>query len=151
MKKIILAVMLIAATFSAKAWHHLCDKGVLLAAAQNYTPETRQLVQKYVGEDMSKGAYYLAEVELQNLIDTFLDMKDWAKGYVWVNGHLLGRYWNVGPQERLYCPGEFLKQGTNTIEILDLFMTTDTPPAISGKAERNMEVHKETKSLNNQW
>ncbi|MBR5195659.1 MAG: beta-galactosidase [Akkermansia sp.] len=98
-----------------------------------------------------KGAYYLAEVELQNLIDTFLDMKDWAKGYVWVNGHLLGRYWNVGPQERLYCPGEFLKQGTNTIEILDLFMTTDTPPAISGKAERNMEVHKETKSLNNQW
>ena len=69
MKKIILAVMLIAATFSAKAWHHLCDKGVLLAAAQNYTPETRQLVLKYVGEDMSKGAYYLAEVELQNPID----------------------------------------------------------------------------------
>ena len=98
-----------------------------------------------------KGALYHAELELQNPIDTFLDMKDWAKGYVWVNGHLLGRYWNVGPQERLYCPGEFLKQGTNTIEILDLFMTTDTPPAISGKTERNMEVHKETKSLNNQW
>lgn len=98
-----------------------------------------------------KGAYYHAEVELQNPIDTFLDMKDWAKGYVWVNGNLLGRYWNVGPQERLYCPGEFLKHGRNTIEILDLFMTTDTPPAISGKTERNMEVRKETKSLNNQW
>ena len=98
-----------------------------------------------------KGAYYLAEVELQNPIDTFLDMKDWQKGYVWVNGHLLGRYWNVGPQERLYCPGEFLKNGKNTVEILDLFMNTDTPPAISGKTERNLEVHKETKSLNNQW
>lgn len=99
----------------------------------------------------SKGSLYRAEVKLSNPIDTFLDMKDWQKGYVWVNGHLLGRYWNVGPQERLYCPGEFLKDGTNTIEILDLFMTTDTPPAISGKTERNMEVHKQTKSLNNQW
>ena len=98
-----------------------------------------------------KGALYHAELELQTPMDTFFDMRGWQKGYVWVNGHLLGRYWNIGPQERLYCPGEFLKQGANTIEILDLFMTTDTPPAISGKPERNMEVHKETKSLNNQW
>ena len=100
---------------------------------------------------VEKGAYYRAEVELQNPIDTFLDMKDWQKGYVWVNGHLLGRYWNIGPQERLYCPGEFLKNGSNVIEVLDLFLSTDTPPAISGKTERNMEVHKHTRSLNNQW
>ncbi|MBE6416011.1 MAG: beta-galactosidase [Akkermansiaceae bacterium] len=98
-----------------------------------------------------KGAYYRADVELQNPSDTFLDMKDWQKGYVWVNGHLLGRYWNEGPQERLYCPGELLKNGSNVIEILDMHMTTDTPPAISGKKERNMEVRKYTKSLNNQW
>ncbi len=98
-----------------------------------------------------KGALYRAEVELTTPMDTFLDMKGWQKGYVWVNGHLLGRYWNIGPQERLYCPGEFLNHGRNTIEILDLFMETDTPPAISGKKERNMEIHKETKSLNNQW
>lgn len=97
------------------------------------------------------GALYSAEVELENPIDTFLDMKDWQKGYVWVNGHLLGRYWNVGPQERLYCPGEFLKNGRNIIEVLDLHMTTETPPAISGKTGRNMEVHKHTRSLNNQW
>ena len=76
MKKIILAVMLIAATFSAKAWHHLCDKGVLLAAAQNYTPETRQLVQKYVGEDMSKGAYYLATLRKDGKM---LETEGWHK------------------------------------------------------------------------
>ncbi len=98
-----------------------------------------------------KGALYRAEIELQNPVDTFFDVREWQKGYVWVNGHLLGRYWNIGPQERLYCPGEFLKNGRNTIEILDFFMVTDTPPVISGKTERNMEVHKETKSLNNQW
>ena len=60
-----------------------------------------------------------------------------------MNGILLGRYWNIGPQERLYCPGEFLKQGINTVEILDLHMVTSSPPPVSGK--------KHTKSLNNQW
>ena len=98
-----------------------------------------------------KGALYHAELELQTPMDTFFDMRGWQKGYVWVNGHLLGRYWNIGPQERLYCPGEFLKQGKNAVEILDLFMVTETAPSISGRTERNMEVHKETKSLNNQW
>lgn len=98
-----------------------------------------------------QGSLYRAEVELSTLQDTFLDMTGWRKGYVWVNGHLLGRYWHIGPQERLYCPAEFLKSGKNTIEILDMHMVTDNPPAISGKSERNMEVRKETKSLNNQW
>ncbi len=99
-----------------------------------------------------QGALYRAEVQIDSKPqDTFLDMTGWQKGYVWVNGHLLGRYWHIGPQERLYCPGEFLKQGTNVIEIIDLHMVTDTPPAISGKTERNTEILKETKSLNNQW
>ena len=98
-----------------------------------------------------QGALYRAQMQLEQCEDTFLDMTGWQKGYVWVNGRLLGRYWHIGPQERLYCPGEFLKPGANTVEILDLHMITDAPPVISGKPERNMEVHKETKSLNNQW
>lgn len=48
-----------------------------------------------------------------NLGDTYLDVSDFVKGYVWVNGHNLGRYWNVGPQYRLFCPGVWLKEGTN--------------------------------------
>ena len=70
---------------------------------------------------------------------------------MWVNGHLLGRYWYIGPQERLYCPAEFLKKGKNEIVVLDLMASPSSPQAISGKTERNMEVKKETKSLNNQW
>ncbi len=100
---------------------------------------------------LEQGALYAADVNMAAPQDTFLDMQSWQKGYVWVNGILLGRYWNIGPQERLYCPGEFLKPGKNRIEVLDLHMTTHTPPAISGKAGRNMEVHKHTRSLNNQW
>ena len=98
-----------------------------------------------------RGGMFKATVRLEQVQDTFLDMAAWPKGYVWVNGHLLGRYWNIGPQERLYCPAEFLKQGDNEIVVLDLFADRNNPPAISGKTERNMEVKKETKSLNNQW
>lgn len=52
--------------------------------------------------------------------DTFLDMSKWQKGVVWVNGHNLGRYWNVGPQQRLYCPAPWLKKGENEIIVFEL-------------------------------
>lgn len=42
-----------------------------------------------------------AEVTLNEaeIGDTYLDMSGYTKGYVWVNGHNLGRYWKVGPQQ----------------------------------------------------
>jgi len=51
--------------------------------------------------------------------DTFLDMRNWGKGAVWVNGHNLGRYWNIGPQQTLYLPGCWLKKGENEIIIFE--------------------------------
>lgn len=36
--------------------------------------------------------------EIDEIGDTFISFKDYVKGYVWINGVLLGRYWNVGPQ-----------------------------------------------------
>lgn len=96
-----------------------------------------------------KGGLYQATIHLDKVQDTFLDMVHWPKGYVWVNGHLLGRYWHVGPQERLYCPACFLKKGENSIIVLDTMATEPHP--ISGKEERNLEVHKVTESLNNKW
>ena len=74
MRKIILAVALVAATLSAKAWHINCDKAVLLAAAENYTPQTLQLVQRYVGEDLSKPAQYLQSLRKDGRL---LESKDW--------------------------------------------------------------------------
>ena len=47
-------------------------------------------------------------------------MQHWTKGVVWVNGNNLGRYWNLGPQQRLYCPAPWLKAGANEIIIFDL-------------------------------
>lgn len=51
---------------------------------------------------------------------TFLDMRGWGKGYAWVNGHNLGRYWSAGPQRALFVPAPFLKVGDNTVVVLDL-------------------------------
>lgn len=51
---------------------------------------------------------------------TFLDLRGWGRGYVWVNGHLLGRHWQVGPQRALYVPAEWLQAGRNEVIVLDL-------------------------------
>ena len=51
--------------------------------------------------------------------DTFIDMGAWGKGIVFVNGHNLGRYWQVGPQQTLYLPGVWLNEGENKIVIFE--------------------------------
>lgn len=50
--------------------------------------------------------------------DTYLNMENWKKGYVFVNGYNLGRYWNKGPQQRLFLPGVWLKKGENEVVVL---------------------------------
>lgn len=62
-----------------------------------------------------KGTFNLNETG-----DTFIDMSKWQKGIVWVNGNNLGRYWNVGPQQRLYCPAPWLKKGENEIVVFEM-------------------------------
>jgi len=61
-----------------------------------------------------------AVFQLEAVGDTYLDMRAWGKGCVWVNGHHLGRYWEIGPQQTLYVPVEWLKKGNNVIEVLEL-------------------------------
>jgi beta-galactosidase len=64
--------------------------------------------------------FYRGTFSVKEPGDTFLDLRGWGKGYVWVNDHLLGRYWSIGPQQTLYLPGVWLKSGDNTITVLDL-------------------------------
>lgn len=73
------------------------------------------------------GLYFGATLRVSALGDTYLDMSAWDKGYLWVNGHLLGRYWRIGPQQRLYCPAEWLRLGDNTICVLDLHRLAPAP------------------------
>ena len=81
-------------------------------------------------DPLRPGLFYKATLMLDAAGDTFLDMRDWIKGIVWVNGHNLGRYWNVGPQFRLFCPAPWLRRGYNEVVIFDLHQTTPKPIAL---------------------
>lgn len=59
------------------------------------------------------------ENESNIYMDTFLDFSGWGKGFAYINGFNLGRYWNIGPQKRLYIPGPLLKKGKNTIILFE--------------------------------
>ncbi|MDP4205237.1 MAG: beta-galactosidase [Bacteroidota bacterium] len=86
---------------------------------------------KYSSEQSSRpGVFFKAEFDLKETGDTYLDMSSWKKGVVWVNGHNLGRYWEIGPQTRLYCPAPWLKKGKNEIVIFDLHQTV--PATVKG-------------------
>lgn len=65
-------------------------------------------------------AFWRATVNVDQPGDCFLDLRPWGKGFVWVNGHNLGRFWNIGPQQTMYVPGPWLKSGDNEIVVLDL-------------------------------
>ena len=54
--------------------------------------------------------------------DTFLDTAGLGKGFVWLNGHPLGRTWSIGPQRTLYVPGAWLKPRGNQLVVLDLLV-----------------------------
>lgn len=57
---------------------------------------------------------------LDKVGDTYFNMKNFYKGYVWVNGRNIGRYWDLGPQYKLFCPGVWLKKGENTMYVLQM-------------------------------
>jgi beta-galactosidase len=51
--------------------------------------------------------------------DTYLDMQGFGKGFVFLNGHNLGKYWYIGPQQTIYVPACWLKKGVNGIVVFD--------------------------------
>jgi hypothetical protein len=70
-----------------------------------------------------RGIFFTGSFHLDSVADTYIDMSNFRKGILWVNGNNLGRYWNVGPQQRLYCPASFLEGGDNEVVLLDLLET----------------------------
>jgi beta-galactosidase GanA len=73
------------------------------------------------------GIFFKGNFNLDQVADTYIDMKNYTKGVVWVNGHNLGRYWNIGPQFGLFCPAIWLKKGENEIYIFDIHQLEAKP------------------------
>ena len=65
-------------------------------------------------------AFYRGTFQLSETRDTFLDTRVLGKGVAWINGHPLGRFWSIGPQQTLYVPGPWLRKGENEIIVFDL-------------------------------
>jgi len=78
-----------------------------------------------------RGFFFKGTFDLSEPADTYIDMSNYQKGVVFVNGHNLGRYWNIGPQKRLYCPAPWLNKGKNVIIVFDLLETE--AKSLSGK------------------
>lgn len=69
---------------------------------------------------ITDGGYYKGEFFLKKTGDTFISTAAFGKGQVWINGHAIGRYWSIGPQQTLYVPGCWLKKGKNEVVVLDI-------------------------------
>ena len=63
---------------------------------------------------------WTAEFDLDAAADLFLDTAAWSKGYAFVNGFFLGRYWRNGPQRTLYVPAPVTLAGRNSLVVLEL-------------------------------
>lgn len=64
-------------------------------------------------------ALYKGTFTLKAVGDTYLDLHGYGKGFVFLNGHNLGKYWNIGPQQTIYIPAGWLKKGVNEIVVFD--------------------------------
>ena len=90
----------------------------------DYATATKALaIQKKIDERALAGqqaGYYRGTFNLKKTGDTFLNLENWGKGQVYVNGYAVGRHWYIGPQQTLYVPGCWLKKGQNEVIVLDI-------------------------------
>jgi beta-galactosidase len=75
---------------------------------------------------VSGPAFHRGTFTLATVADTYLDVSQLGKGFVWVNGHNLGRTWGIGPQQSLYLPAPWLQKGVNQVVVFD-FTDLDAP------------------------
>jgi beta-galactosidase len=64
-------------------------------------------------------AFHRGTFTIASVTDTYLDVSKLGKGFVWVNGHNLGRVWGVGPQQSLFLPAPWLRTGLNRVVVFD--------------------------------
>ncbi|MDN6161815.1 MAG: beta-galactosidase [Atopostipes sp.] len=66
-----------------------------------------------------KPSFYKYNFKLEEKEDTYIDLSQFGKGIVLVNGFNIGRYWDIGPTLSLYVPKHLLNEGKNSIVIFE--------------------------------
>ena len=115
-------------TFDLKNWRIATIPCDYQTAVKAFTSAQTQYASFILNPSLKKG-YYRANFTLKKVGDTFINMEAFGKGMVYVNGHALGRFWNIGPQQTLYVPGCWLKKGKNEVVVLDIVGPKGDPVA----------------------
>ena len=78
------------------------------------------------GSSPAAPRFYRGHLQIKDVHDTYLDTRGLSKGFIWVNGRNLGRYWEArGPTHTLYVPSPFARAGSNELVLLEM----EAPPA----------------------
>lgn len=79
--------------------------------------------------------FYRGKFRIDTVGDSFLDVSELGHGRMWINGHSIGRFWELGPSHELYVPAVWLKSGDNQVIVFDVI---GRPFAkVSGRLSRN--------------
>jgi beta-galactosidase len=113
-----------------KGFHTATLDGQPLMGWQIYSlPMTAPPAADKAGSQSDQGPHFASgSFSLAKTGDSFLDVTALGDGLIWINGHALGRFWNIGPQDTLYVPAPWLKQGKNDVLVFDLFATKGPQP-----------------------
>ncbi|MCQ2594684.1 MAG: beta-galactosidase [Treponemataceae bacterium] len=84
-----------------------------------FTPEQIAKIDFDAGFAKGLPAFYEFVFNVEKPCDTFLNFEGFEKGCAFINGFNLGRYWQIGPQKKLYLPAPLLKPGKNTIILFE--------------------------------
>lgn len=103
-------------------------KGILQGVVINNRRYVHGWEHRVLGDGVPAGAASVADGEagvavatfdVADVADAWLALPGAGKGMVWLNGFLLGRYWERGPQETLYAPAPLWREGANEVVVLD--------------------------------
>ncbi|MFJ3160114.1 glycoside hydrolase family 35 protein [Streptomyces kanasensis] len=93
------------------------------------TPERVPWEARAGGPEAVGPVFLRGSLEVAAPADAHLALPGLRKGYLWVNGFCLGRYWpERGPQRTLYLPWPLLRAGRNELAVLELDGAVD--PAV---------------------
>jgi beta-galactosidase len=79
-------------------------------------------------------AFHRGTLNIDKPTDTYLDVRAFSKGALWLNDANLGRVWSIGPQHDLYAPAPWFRRGANEVVVFDL--DTTPKPELSGVNQR---------------
>lgn len=99
------------------------------------TPPAGKFCEIQEGKTFGCGTLYRGRFKPGTACDTWLDMRGFGRGMVWLNGRNLGRYWHIGPPRTIFIPGCWMHTDQEN-ELVVLELESDNPPVKIGTSSK---------------